>query len=569
MRLVKMPGFNGSGAISLRRNCAVGTLATKMPGQTNLHPADFIVFAGYMLATVALGFWVARKGKQSSRSYFLGDNRIPWYVIGASMVATDISSEHFIANVGGAYQHGIVLAAGSWNTWIIYSLLIWVFLPYYVRTGIFTMPEFLERRYNSTCRYIFAVFLIVGYIFAIIGGSLYAGGLAMESIFGLDLRYGIVFFALATGIYTIYGGLLSASWTDFMQMMVLLVAGFVVPVLALMHAGSLGPLVREFPEKFQVFHPPTHKPFPFTGVFTGFLTVGIWYSCTSQHIVQRVLGAKNEWHARMGVVTAGFLHVITPFFFIVPGIVAFKLFPHLDRPDQAYLTLVKTLVPTGLKGLILAGLAAALMSTLSTVLNSTSTLLTMDIYKKLSKSEITEEQQVRFGRWIGAIALIASVLVAFGYAASDVPLFVKVQNVFFYIAPPFAVIFTLGILWRRANATAATATIVSGFIFTWLLDTWLFPNISFLAPYNTYLHRALLAWIFCMSVMILTSMMTDPPPPEKTNGIIWTPKYAALPIALKTQYSGWQDFRIWWLLFVGIVLSIYGFFIWFRLQHPW
>jgi SSS family solute:Na+ symporter len=547
----------------------LGTLATIMPGQSNLHPIDFVVFAGYILLTVALGFWVARRGKQTSRSYFLGDNRIPWYVVGASMVATDISSEHFIANVGGAYQHGIVLAAGSWNSWIIYSLLIWVFLPYYVRTGIFTMPEFLERRYNACCRYIFAVFLIIGYVVAIIGGSLYAGGLAMESIFGLNLRYGIVFFALATGAYTIYGGLTSASWTDFVQMIVLLVAGFVVPVLALMHAGNLMPLVHEFPEKFQVFHPPTHKPFPFTGVFTGFLTVGIWYSCASQHMVQRVLSAKNEWHARMGVVTAGFLHIITPFFFIVPGIVAFKLFPNLDRPDQAYLNLVKTLVPTGLKGLILAGLAAALMSTLSTVLNSTSTLLTMDIYKKLLNPGVTEEQQVRFGRWIGAIALAVSVFVAFGYATSKVPLFVKVQNVFFYIAPPFAVVFTLGILWRRANGTAALATIVSGFIFTWLLDTWLFPTISFLQPYNTYLHRALLAWVFCMAVMILVSALTAAPPAEKTKAIIWTPSYASLPAELQARYGGWKDFRIWWLLFVAIVLSIYGFFIWYRIQHPW
>lgn len=540
-----------------------------MPGQPDLHASDFVVFVAYIALTVALGFWVARRGKKTSRSYFLGDNKIPWYVIGGSMVATDISSEHFIANVGGAYQHGIVLAAGSWNTWIIYSLLIWVFLPYYVRTGIFTMPEFLERRYNPACRYIFAAFLIIGYVVAILGGSLYAGGVAMESIFGLNLHYGIVFFAIATGVYTIYGGLTSAAWTDFMQMLVLLVAGLVVPVLALIYAGDLLPFVREHPEKFQVFHPPTHKPFPFTGVFTGFLTVGIWYSCTSQHIVQRVLGAKDEWHARMGVVSAGFLHIITPFFFIVPGIVASKLFPHLDRPDQAYLTLVKSLVPTGLKGLILAGLAAALMSTLSTVLNSTSTLLTLDIYKKLFKPDVTEEQQVRFGRWIGAIALAVSVLVAFGYAASTVPLFVKVQNVFFYIAPPFAVVFTLGILWQRANASAALATIVSGFVFTWLLDTWLFPNIALLSPYNTYLHRALLAWMFCMAVMIGVSLLTQPPPPGKTDGIIWSRKYAALPAELQRRYHGWKDFRIWWLLFVVIVLSIYGFFLWLRLRQPW
>lgn len=542
-----------------------------MVAQAQLNTFDYAVFGLYIAVMVTLGLWVARKARSTARGYFLGDKKIPWYVVGTSMVAADISSEHFIANVGGAYQHGIVLAAGSWNSWIIYSLLIWVFLPYYVRTGLYTMPEFLERRYSIGCRYIFAISLVFGYVAAIIAGSLYAGGVALESIFGLNVYYGIVFFAVAAGLYTIYGGLTSAAWTDFLQMGVLLVAGMMVPILALSHAGSLLPMVREYPEKFQMFHPPTSKPFPFTGVFTGFLTVGIWYSCTSQHIVQRVLGAKDEWNARMGVICAGFLHIITPFFFILPGIAAFKLYPHLEKPDQAYLVLVKSLVPTGIKGLILAAMAGALMSTLSTVLNSTSTLLTMDIYKKLINPKVSEAGQIRFGRWSGAIALAVGVVIAFGYTktAETIPLFVKVQNVFFYIAPPFAVIFTLGILWRRANAVGALATIISGFGFTWALDRWLFPGIPLLTPYNTYLHRALLAWIFCMTVMIVVSLVTAPPPSEKIQGIIWSPKYAALPPEEQRRYSGWKDFRIWWLLFIGIILSIYAFFIWFRFQHPW
>jgi solute:Na+ symporter, SSS family len=540
-----------------------------MPEYAHLNVYDYTVFAAYIVATVALGFWVARKGVSTSKDYFLGGRALPWYVVGASIVATDISSEHFIANVGAAYRHGVVVAAGSWNTWIIYSLLIWVFLPYYFRTGLCTMPEFLERRYNVICRYIFAAFLVVGYVGGIIGGSLYAGGVAMESIFGLNLYYGCVLFAFATGIYTIYGGLKSAAWTDFMQMILLLFAGLLVPVLALAHSGNILTLAHDFPEKFQVFQPPTHKPFPFTGVFTGFLTVGIWYSCTSQHIVQRVLAAKDEWHARMGVVAAGFLHIITPFFFVLPGIAAFKLFPQLERPDQAYLMLVKSFVPTGLKGLILAGLSAALMSTLSTVVNSTATLLTMDLYQKAIRPNATEAQQIRFGRWSGVVVLIVGSAIAFVYAASTTPLFVKVQNLFFYIAPPFAVVFTLGILWRRANATAAITTIVTGFFFTWILDTWIFPEVAFLAPYNTYLHRALLAWIFCMAVMMTVSLVTARPPAVKTEGIIWSRRYASLPAEEQRRYSGWKDFRIWWLLFVGIVLSIYGFFLWYRLQHPW
>jgi solute:Na+ symporter, SSS family len=553
-----------------------------MNDHVSLNLLDLGVFAFYMIATVTLGFWVARRGRDTAQGYFLGNKTIPWFVIGASMVAADISSEQFISFVGGAYKHGIVLAAADWNAWIIYSLLILVFLPYYVRTGVSTMPEFLERRYNSTCRYIFAIASVVGFIAAINAGALYSGGIMLDSFFGDSLSkvlpkivlggnevspvvLYIVFFAVTTGIYTIYGGLKSAAWTDFMQIIILLFVGFLVPVLALQHAGDMTQFIRDHNEHFQVFKPPGHKPFPFTGVFTGFLSVGIWYSCTSQHMVQRVLAAKDEWHARIGVVCAGFLHVILPFFFIVPGIVALKLYPDLPHPDQAYLRLVRDLIPSGLKGLLLAGMAAALMGHVATVLNSASTVVTLDLYKKLSRHEVTEKQQVRVGRWSGVLVLAASIWIAIIFTQQpDTTLFEKIQTVLFFIAPPFAVVFTLGILWRRANGTAAIATMILGFVCSWAL-----LQFELLGRFNTFNHRALACWILCMTVMIVTSLLTAPPPKEKTEGIIWNKSYLSLPPEERAKYRGLKDWRIWWGIFVGIVLAIYGFFLWHRLRHPW
>ena len=553
---------------------------------SSLHFLDLAVFVLYMIATITLGFWVARKGKNTAQGYFLGNKTIPWFVIGSSMVAADISSEQFISNTSAAYKFGIVPAAGDWNAWIIYSLLILIFLPYYIRTGIYTMPEFLERRYNTACRYIFAVASVIGFIAAINAGALYSGGIMLDSFFGDDLSkfmpklslfgapispviWYIVFFAVTTGVYTIYGGLKSAAWTDFMQIIVLLVAGFLVPVLALRHAGDLSAFIHENPERFQMFKPPTHKVFPFTGVFTGFLSVGIWYSCTSQHIVQRVLAAKDEWNARVGVVCAGFLHIIMPFFFIVPGVIAFKLYPNLANSDEAYLILVKQLIPTGLKGLLLAGMAAALMSHVSAVLNSASTIITIDLYKKLTEREVTEEQQVRFGRWSGAIVLLASIWIAIYFTNTTTTLFEKIQTVFFFIAPPFAVIFTLGVLWRRATTTAAIATIVAGFAFSSALSFYKPHDRPLLGDYNTFNHRALVAWIFCMTVMIITSLLTDPPPREKTDGIIWNKSFLTLPPDEQQKYRGLKDWRVWWGIFVGIVLCIYAFFIWYRIRNPW
>jgi SSS family solute:Na+ symporter len=200
----------------------------------------------------------------------------------------------------------------------------------------------------------------------------------------------------------------------------------------------------------------------------------------------------------------------------------------------------------------------------SAVLNSASTIITIDLYKKLMKREVTEHQQVRFARWSGAVVLLASIGFAIYFTTSETTLFEKIQTVFFFIAPPFAVIFTLGVLWKRANGIAALATIVTGFIFSWVLFQF-----ELLGRFNTFNHRALCAWILCMIVMIAVSMMTAPPPKEKTEGIIWNKSYLSLPPEEQQKYRGLKDWRIWWAVFVAIILSIYGFFLWYRIQHPW
>src|ERR1041385_1724509 len=253
-----------------------------------------------------------------------------------------------------------------------------------------------------------------------------------------------------------------------------------------------------------------------------------------------------------------------PVFFIVPGIIALKMYPTLPHPDQAYLELVKNLIPPGLKGLLLAGMAAALMGHVATVLNSASTIVTLDLYKKLLNRDASEAQQVRVGRWSGAVILLASVWIAIGFTRSSETLFENVQTVLFFIAPPFAVVFTLGILWKRANGTAAVTTMIAGSAFSWVL-----LKFELLGRFNTFNHRALATWLVCMAVMIVTSLLTAPPPPEKVEGIIWNKSFLMLPPAEREKYRGLKDWRIWWLLFVGIVLALYGFFLWYRIRHPW
>lgn len=524
---------------------------------------DIAVVLIYLAITLAVGFYAGSRRGKTSQGYFMADRRLPWYVIGTSMVAADLGAQHFIAQVGAAYARGIVIAAFGWNAWIAYAFLIWIFLPYYMRSNLYTMPEFLERRFNPACRSLYAVFLTVGYVASLIGGSIYAGALILQSIFGFNILTAVLLLGLATGLYTVYGGLNSAAWTDFLQMAILLSCGLVVPILALHRVGGLVHLMQTVPAKFYFFLPPTDKLFPVTGVFTAFLTIGIWYSCTSQHMVQRCLAAKNEWNARMGVVLAGFLHIFLPLLFVIPGIIAFRLMPHLARPDVAYLALLDQLISPGLRGLVLAAMAAAMMSTLATVLNSTATVLTLDLYCKVWKRD--EAAQVRFGRWNTALTLAAGMLVA--YYFSQVKgwfLFVLIQNIFAYIAPPFAVVFTLGIFWRRANGKAALATILFGLPFSFFLQDFLFTHLAWLQPYDSYLNRALIAWLFCMLLMSGVSLTTAPPPPERTEGIIWRPSFAALPAAERALFRGWKDYRIWYFGLIGTVFSLYGFLFWFQ-----
>src|SRR3954463_1006926 len=264
-----------------------------------LNSLDLAVFVVYLFQALGLGILVSIGRKKTTRGYFLGGKTLPWFVIASSMLASDVSSEHFIANAGIGYTYGIVAATASWNCWIIYTFFIWFFLPYYVRTNLYTIPEFLERRYSTICRYIFSAALLAGYIGAILSGTLYAGGLAFERMLGpfihrgffadshVQIVTGIVFFACLTGAYTIYGGLRSAAWTDFMQIIILGAGGVLVPILgliALRKTGGVPSFAPDQPQKFQVFLPVTHEKFPSTGVFTGFLPVGIWSTCTSQHM---------------------------------------------------------------------------------------------------------------------------------------------------------------------------------------------------------------------------------------------------------------------------------------------
>jgi SSS family solute:Na+ symporter len=511
---------------------------------------------------------VARHRTSGTRNYFLAGDGLPWYTVGGSIIAANISTEHFIGMIGVAYAVGFVVAQWEWGNWFTFSALIWVFLPYYIRGGLYTMPEFLERRYNATCRYLFAVCSLVLWIVAQMAAVMLAGAKAMKGMFGIEEGVTILALTILVGSYTIYGGLVSVAWTDFLQFVVMMIGGLVVTVIGLEKVGGLPELMRLAPEKFKIIYPITDKDYPWFGVWSLFISIGIWYNCTNQFIVQRCLGARSEWDARMGVVFAGFMKIVLPLLVVIPGIVAFRLFPGLSDKDQAFPTLVRELVPAGLSGIVMAGLASGIMSHISSVLNSCSTVFTMDLYKPFFGQHHSEQRLVRVGRLSGFFILVLAALLAVWFTHRKLGVFDLIQNVGAWVAAPIAAVFLLGVLWQRATATAATATLIMAFPYTALVEYGLFKWVSWLKPFDNWLNRTFVVWATSMILMVVVSYLTRAPDPEKIKGIIWSWQAAKLPKAEQQRNRGLRNLFLWWAIFISLMMALYAYVIWFQYWGP-
>ena len=346
----------------------------------NLTGIDIGIFVGYIIVVLGLGVYASRKGVATKRDYFLAGDKLPWWMVGGSIVAANISSHHFIGVMGIAYSRGFVAMAIEWGAILIgFNALLWVFLPFYLRNGFYTMPEFLDRRFGRASRIIFAALILVVYVFVEISAVLYLGAIALHSLLDVPLVASIVILALFTGGYTIAGGLRAVIWTEMLQFGVLLTGGIILSVATLHAAGGWSALMATSDE-WHLLLPATDPDFPWTMYLGGGVCISVFYCAANQFIVQRALAAKNEWHARMGIVFADYLKFLLPLIIIVPGLLAPSLFPNLSSPDFAFPTLVKNLLPAGLMGLVMAGLIAAVMSHISGAINSCTTIATVDFY---------------------------------------------------------------------------------------------------------------------------------------------------------------------------------------------
>src|SRR5437763_1087353 len=480
------------------------------PPMSNLHLFDLLVIAGYFLVLLGIGYWAARREKNVSADYFLASRDVGWFAVGASLFASNIGSEHLVGLAGTGAAGGLAVGHFEWLACLILLLLGWLFTPFYLRSGVYTMPEFLERRFNPAARTYFTWVSVIGYVLTKISVTLYAGGVVIRAVTGWDFYTAAIVLIVVTGLYTIFGGLRAVVYTEVLQAIVLILGSVTLMAIGLSRVGGFSGLEAKVPAGFfSMWKPSNHPDFPWTGIVFGAPILGIWYWCTDQHIVQRVLAAKGISQARTGTIFAGYLKILPVFIFVLPGVIAAALFSDIQG-DSAYPSLVTRLLPSGIKGLVLAGMLAALMSSLASAFNACSTLLTWDVYKKMRPLS-SEQQLVKVGR------ISAGLMVVLGLAWIPFMKYISsqgciyLQSVQSYIAPPIAACFLLGIFFKRLNGKGAMASLITGLVLGVLRLVLEFANgtdkagfasgslLEWIAEFN-FLHYAVLLFVICTAV---------------------------------------------------------------------
>ena len=541
-----------------------------------MHLIDWLIISFYFLMILGLAWWVLRQKQKTSTDYFLAGRHLGWFIVGASIFASNIGSEHVVGLAGSGATDGVAMAHYELHAWCL-LVLGWVLAPFFVRSKVFTMPEFLEKRFSPASRTVLSVISLVAYVLTKIAVGIFAGGIVFSallpeiSLFGLDSFWvGSILVILLTGIYTVMGGLRAVAYTEALQTIILVFGSILVTIFGLKALGGWGEL-REIlsSDMFNLWKPlvpsgieGTWEPvretgrmawyfndnYPWLGMLFCAPIIGLWYWCTDQYIVQRVLAAPNERESRRGSIAAAFLKLLPVFIFIIPGMICFALaksgtIPEIqeqllgangelirDNAQSAFPLLVAHVLPVGIRGIVVAGLLAALMSSLAGVFNASSTLFTMDIYSKL-KPRSTQKQLVWMGRFVTGIMVFIG-LIWIPVIKGGRGLYDYLQGVQSYLAPPIFVVFFFGVFMKRLNSKGCLATLITGFtmgVFRLSVDTpvklfnaayeegsffWIVNNIFFQ-------YYSLIIFLVCVAVMIVVSYLTEPPSYQKINGLTY------------------------------------------------
>jgi SSS family solute:Na+ symporter len=513
---------------------------------------DIIVFVLYGITIIGIGLYVSRQPKgveKNSKDYFLASNSLPWWAVGASLIAANISAEQFIGMSGSGFKIGLGIASYEWMAALTLVIIAIFFIPIFLKKGIFTMPQFLEQRFDKRVKVVMALFWLAVFVFINLTSILYLGALAVHNMFGVSLMWSVIFLALFAIVYSVYGGLKAVAWTDVVQVIFLVIGGLVVTWVSVSKLGDghlisgFKNLFKEAPEKFDMIldkNHPSYIDLPGLSVLIGGLWIAnLYYWGCNQYIIQRALASKSVHEAQKGLLFAGFLKLLLPLIVVIPGIAAFLLHQKgvivIDKPDNAYPVLLG-MIPQGIRGLAFAALVAAILSSLASMMNSISTIFTMDIYKEYFNQKASEKKLVQVGRLTAIIAMLIAVIIAPMLTRLD-QAFQYIQEFTGFISPGALAIFLTGFFYKKATANGALASAIGTFAFS-LLFKFILPNMPFM-------NRMGIVFLLCLLIIWIFAVIENKPASDKVI------------VLKKEMFQTTRNFKIGAIIIVVILILLY------------
>ncbi len=579
---------------AVESNPQVAEAVAKATGSTSvsLNALDWAVIIGYFVIIAGVAIWASR-GQNTASDFFLGSRNIGWFAIGGSLFASNVGSEHIVGLAGSGANTGLSLAHWELHAWVL-LMLGWVFVPYYYRSKVFTMPEFLEKRFSPTARWILSIISLAAYVLTKVSVTVYAGALVFNVLFpdfhlgSLDAFWcGALLTIILTGLYSVFGGLRAVLYTDACQAIILLLGSIFILYFGLSKLNGGWSGLRDFTathaSQYALWHPLSDKDFPWLAICIASPIIGIWYWCTDQYIVQRTLAAKNLTIARRGTIWGAALKVMPVMIFLIPGLIGAALHHQgvIQLPikgtgidgDRVFPTLVTALLPPGLRGLVIAGLLAALMSSLSSLFNSSAALFTVDIYQKLKKGA-SEKELVYVGKIATTVVVVCGLIwipIMKQVAQGGGGLYDYLQNVQSFLAPAITATFLLGIFWSRINAKGAVWGLTVGFILGMsklTIQTFYGPGklenpaiLYKIGEFNAYYACGVL-FLATVIVLVVVSLATKPQDPEQIKGLTFASidkeevRASIHPVDIVTT-----------LIVVAMILTIYLYFSFWTVGH--
>lgn len=519
----------------------------------SLATIDYVIIIAYAIMIMTMGLRFGRKkggAEKDSKEYFLAGNSLAWWAIGASIIASNISAEQFIGMSGSGFAIGLGIASYEFIAAASLIVVAVFFLPIFIKERIYTMPQFLELRYGKTVRMMMAFFWLLVFIFINLTSIIYLGALAINKIVGVPAIWSIIGLAVFAGVYAIYGGLKAVALTDMVQIIFLIGGGILTTWFALDYfAMGEGPLagfvklVAEAPEKFDMIldeSDPNYTYLPGIGVIFGGLWISaLYYFGCNQYIIQRALAGKSLKEAQLGLVFAGLLKLILPLIVVIPGIVAFALDAPIDRPDEAYPWLMHNFIPSGVKGVAFAALAAAIISSLASMVNSISTIFTMDIYRNIRKDKVNDNHLVKAGRIFGALSLVIAVVIT-PMLSNLEQAFQFIQEFTGFVSPGALAIFVMGFYWKRSEEYGAIAAAIGTFVISLIMKIWM--------PEIVFINRMAYTFLICVVLIVIFGLCFKNKPQARSIEVE------------RRMFETSRMFKLLSIVIVAILVVIYAYF---------